>query len=281
MPYVYMLRCADDTYYTGWTTDLSVRLAAHNRGTGAKYTHARRPVQLVYCEALPDKSEALKREAAIKKMPRAKKQALIHQMRKGEQLEIYDANEKLAGIMPRAVVHRCGLRHHVAHLWLVEKQNGVLGHWLQQRADDRPLYPGLYDLAATGHLAPNETPLEGVLREVQEEIGLHLTEIQITSVGTVEQQYSRPDGGFDHELVYVFMAYLDEAPHFMPGDEVKRMIWVPISEQQKAENGAEYLQTDGECIMREEMCCLHNKEWKLFENCLKQLEDARQAFTAG
>lgn len=281
MPYVYILRCADDTYYTGWTTHLTARLAAHNRGSGAKYTHARRPVQLVYCEARPDKSEALKREAAIKKMPRAKKQMLVNQMKEGEQLEIYDANEKFAGIMPRALVHRCGLRHHVAHLWLVQKQNGVLGHWLQQRADDRPLYPGLYDLAATGHLDPGETPLEGVLREVREEIGLHLTEMQVIDVGTVEQKYSRPDGGFDDEQVYVFMVYLDAPPHFMPGNEVKRMIWVPLLEHQKMEEGAEYLQTSGECIMREEMCCLHDDEWKLFADCLARIENARAAFADG
>ena len=59
MNYVYILRCADETYYTGWTNDLAARLAAHNRGTGgAKYTRARRPVRLVYCEALGDKSSA-------------------------------------------------------------------------------------------------------------------------------------------------------------------------------------------------------------------------------
>ena len=183
--------------------------------------------------------------------------------------------------MPRALVHRCGLRHHVAHLWLVQKQNGMLGHWLQQRADDRPLYPGLYDLAATGHLDPGETPLEGVLREVREEIGLHLTEMQVIDVGTVEQKYSRPDGGFDDEQVYVFMAYLDENPHFMPGNEVKRMIWVPLLGHQKVEEGAEYLQTSGECIMREEMCCLHDDEWKLFIDCLARIEDARAAFIGG
>ena len=54
MNYAYILHCADGTLYTGWTNDLERRLKAHNGGTGGKYTRARRPVELVYAEALPD-----------------------------------------------------------------------------------------------------------------------------------------------------------------------------------------------------------------------------------
>ena len=75
--YVYILRCSDGTFYTGWTTDLRVRLNTHNKGSGARYTRGRRPVSLVYYEELPNRSEALKREAAIKKLPRNKKLELI------------------------------------------------------------------------------------------------------------------------------------------------------------------------------------------------------------
>lgn len=76
-PCVYILRCCDGTFYTGWTNDIRHRLSAHNSGTGAKYTRGRRPVTLVYLERLPDKSSALKREAAIKKMTRSQKISLI------------------------------------------------------------------------------------------------------------------------------------------------------------------------------------------------------------
>lgn len=75
--FVYILECADGTLYTGWTTDVEARLETHNSGQGAKYTRPRLPVRLVYHEELPDKSSALKREAAIKKLSRAKKLALI------------------------------------------------------------------------------------------------------------------------------------------------------------------------------------------------------------
>ncbi|MCB6993086.1 GIY-YIG nuclease family protein [bacterium 210820-DFI.6.37] len=75
--YVYILKCRDKTLYTGWTNNVEKRLTAHNSGAGAKYTRSRRPVELVYFEALPDKSAALRREAAIKKLTRAEKEQLI------------------------------------------------------------------------------------------------------------------------------------------------------------------------------------------------------------
>ncbi len=75
--YVYILRCADDTLYTGYTNDLPHRVRMHNEGKGAKYTRARRPVELAYHEVWEDKSGALRREAAIKKLTRAEKLKLI------------------------------------------------------------------------------------------------------------------------------------------------------------------------------------------------------------
>lgn len=74
---VYILRCGDGTLYTGCTNDLARRLAAHGAGRGAKYTRARLPVALVYQEPAADRSQALRREAAIKALPRAQKLALI------------------------------------------------------------------------------------------------------------------------------------------------------------------------------------------------------------
>lgn len=74
---VYVLRCGDGTLYTGATNDVRKRLGAHRRGRGAAYTRSRLPVELIYCEALGSKSDALKREAAIKRLSRAQKLALI------------------------------------------------------------------------------------------------------------------------------------------------------------------------------------------------------------
>lgn len=75
--WLYMLRCADGTLYTGITTDVERRLAEHNSGKGAKYTRSRRPVEVVYREPCPDKSAALRREIAVKRLSRAQKCKLM------------------------------------------------------------------------------------------------------------------------------------------------------------------------------------------------------------
>ena len=73
---VYIVRCADHTLYTGIARDLRQRIAQHNEGKGAAYTRARRPVVLVHQEPAPDRGAALRREAAIKRLPVAAKRAL-------------------------------------------------------------------------------------------------------------------------------------------------------------------------------------------------------------
>ncbi|WP_044565496.1 GIY-YIG nuclease family protein [Anaerococcus provencensis] len=80
--YVYILRCKDDSLYTGWCIDLEKRLALHNSGKGAKYTRSKRPCKLVYYEEIDNKSEALKREIAIKKLTKAKKEDLVRSFNK-------------------------------------------------------------------------------------------------------------------------------------------------------------------------------------------------------
>ena len=75
--FVYMLECADKTYYCGYATDLKKRLKAHNAGKGARYTRARLPVRLVFSEKFRKKSIALKREAEIKKLSRKEKEKLV------------------------------------------------------------------------------------------------------------------------------------------------------------------------------------------------------------
>ena len=77
MNYTHILKCKDDSLYTGWTNDLKKRITSHNAGKGAKYTKARRPVELVYYEEFQTREEAMKREYAIKQLSRKEKEALI------------------------------------------------------------------------------------------------------------------------------------------------------------------------------------------------------------
>lgn len=79
MNYTYIVECADGTLYTGWTTNVQKRVKAHNEEkSGAKYTKAKRPVKLVYYEGYETKEEAMRREYAIKQLPRKQKLELIH-----------------------------------------------------------------------------------------------------------------------------------------------------------------------------------------------------------
>lgn len=75
--FFYLARCCDDSLYAGYTLDVVEREKAHNSGKGAKYTAGRRPVEIVYTEKFLTKSEALRREAAVKKLSRAQKLELI------------------------------------------------------------------------------------------------------------------------------------------------------------------------------------------------------------
>ena len=82
--YLYILRCKDNTLYTGITTDVEKRLEAHRSGKGAKYTRGRAPLELVYRETCGSHSEALKREAEIKKLSRQSKELLLQTQNNSE-----------------------------------------------------------------------------------------------------------------------------------------------------------------------------------------------------
>lgn len=80
--FVYILRCADGSLYTGYARDPQARARVHNAGRGARYTCGRRPVRLVYSESFATLSEALKREYELKQWPRVRKQALVRRARR-------------------------------------------------------------------------------------------------------------------------------------------------------------------------------------------------------
>ena len=83
MAFVYLLRCSDGSLYCGWTTDLERRLAAHNRGRASRYTAARRPVEYAATWPAESRSDAMRREAAIKRLSRREKLRLVAAARAG------------------------------------------------------------------------------------------------------------------------------------------------------------------------------------------------------
>ena len=80
--YAYMLRCSDNTIYSGYTNNIEKRVETHNSGKGAKYTRNRRPVELVYYEEFLTKSEAMQREYEFKHLMRSQKEAMIKSFKK-------------------------------------------------------------------------------------------------------------------------------------------------------------------------------------------------------
>ncbi|MCJ1662892.1 GIY-YIG nuclease family protein [Staphylococcus sp. NRL 16/872] len=82
--YVYIVKCKDNSLYTGYAKDVNARVATHNAGKGAKYTKTRRPVELVYQETYTSKSEAMRREYEIKTFTRQQKLKLIEENSDGD-----------------------------------------------------------------------------------------------------------------------------------------------------------------------------------------------------
>ncbi len=81
--YLYILECRDGSYYTGITNDVVRRLELHKRGKASKYTRSRRPVKVIHAEICESRSDALRNEAAVKKMTRAKKEEYVRRHGKG------------------------------------------------------------------------------------------------------------------------------------------------------------------------------------------------------
>ncbi len=93
--WVYLLRCADGSLYAGWTNDPEKRLAAHNAGTGAKYTRGRCPVEMVYKRAFATKQEAMAEEARLKRLPRKEKLALLEETEPWRESEALPPEQQL------------------------------------------------------------------------------------------------------------------------------------------------------------------------------------------
>ena len=134
--FVYMLRCGDGTLYTGCTNDWEKRLASHRRGRGAKYTRSRLPVEPVYREEAPGRSEALRREAAIKRLSRAEKLALIAGKRGNAVMEMRRKERQIPEEEAWQVVDAC----EYAFLAMTAEDGGPYGLPLTIAREGRAVY---------------------------------------------------------------------------------------------------------------------------------------------
>ncbi|MCD8355912.1 MAG: NUDIX domain-containing protein [Clostridia bacterium] len=198
-----------------------------------------------------------------------------------ELLDIYDESWNHIGTASRRDVHEKGLLHQVVHCWVIAETEPVI--YFQQRAHTKKDFPGYYDLACGGHIDAGETPQTAVLREIQEETGLRLTQRQLIPLG----KYRAPDfkipGYYDRETSNVFVLRQDH-PDFSPGEEVGRIVRILASEFYHMEvDGAEKIRAETEngeqfTIHRNEWCC-HDGEFQA--KVLPYLRTAFPEFAAG
>ena len=177
-------------------------------------------------------------------------------------------NEELCpvGQAPRETAHREGLLHGVVHCWIVSRRLDEVGIWFQQRAHTKKDFPDYYDLAVGGHIDCGETPEAAVLREMREEIGLTAEPSRLRYLGYTREDVRFP-GFFDREVGYVYL-YEDDCPAFAPGDEVERMVWVPLrelmaKELEGAEETAAFLATGEPVRIGREEWCVHPGEFEM------------------
>lgn len=222
--FLYVLRCADDTFYTGITTDLARRVAEHNGGRGARYTAARRPVKLVGAWCFPDRSAAQRAEARLKRLSRTRKLQLIARELPFEGAAFYHDERvpeaatsplhfcpRCGGLLkevvrpgddhPRQVCAACGRVHYrnakPCAAALVVRDGRLL---LVKRAIQP--FQGYWDIPG-GFLEEDEHPEAGAIREVREETGL---EVRLTGLlGFYVDRYGYGDEG-DYCLNIYFLA---------------------------------------------------------------------------
>lgn len=135
-----------------------------------------------------------------------------------------DLQEK--GPVSRERAHREGLLHGVVHLWIVSWKDREPRIWYQQRAHSKKDFPDFFDIAVGGHIDAGEPKKEAILRETREELGLFLQSEKLRYLGTFRDDF-RQGSFFDREAAYVYL-YEDPEPAFHPGEEVSRMVWLPL-----------------------------------------------------
>ncbi len=240
--FLYALCCADDTLYTGVTTDLARRLAEHNAGRGARYTAGRCPVTLVAAWRFPDRGTAQRAESRFRRLPRARKLALAAQELPFEGAAFYQdegiAYASLASVRfcprcggllettvrpgdsrPRQVCTACGRVHYrnakPCAGALVTRAGRVL---LVKRAIQPFL--GCWDIPG-GFLEEDELPEAGAIREIREETSL---EVRLTDLlGFYVDRYSYSDEG-DYCLNVYFLAEVVGGQE-RPGDDAADLAW--------------------------------------------------------
>ena len=214
------------------------------------------------------------------------------QSEKSEMLTVYDEDLNPIGERTRKEVHENELLHQTIRMWAVA--GGQI--WFQQRSQDKALFPGRFDLAATGHMDPGEKPVESALRETREEIGLELGEGDLCQAGRIPFPFRRPDGKLDNEVANVYLYMPEKVPGFQISDEVAGLGSMRVRDYEKLlrtgepvtmnlyecrPDGGRPVRTGTRTCGPDDFCCLNEQEWKLVQKEMSGREPSMESVRKG
>jgi isopentenyldiphosphate isomerase len=180
-----------------------------------------------------------------------------------EMLAYYDDDQKEIGKATRSKVHMEGLLHKVVHCWVVDSNKQWL--YFQQRAFDKKDFPGLYDISAAGHIDAGEDDETAAKREIGEEIGLIVESEKLKLVGSIRERVHLSDLN-NNEICQMYL-YLVTNPEFYIGEEVEKMVKIPVVEYKKyvikeLDSIVAYsLDNNSEILLHSKDFCFHNLEY--------------------
>lgn len=148
-----------------------------------------------------------------------------------EMIDILNEDGSLTGeTTSKKEVHEKGLWHRASHIWFVNSSNEIL---LQKRAEHIESHPGEYDISAAGHLSAGDSPIQGALREVEEELGIKLSESALVKIGEIKSESTQYGGSYinkEHNDVYVVYKDISIENFTIQEDEVDHISYIPINE---------------------------------------------------
>ncbi len=179
---------------------------------------------------------------------------------------VYNKQGKIIGAATRSEAHKKGLWHMVVHCWVICQEGETVWIYMQQRSDSKKDFPGLYDIASTGHVDASELHDAAVVREAKEEIGIDVSGENLVYLGESREECPL-EYGMDREIVKIYLYHTAQEPQFQPGEEVSRMVKIAQSEFEKKElKGASeitaYTLDNKKVRIKEEEWCVHDREYK-------------------
>lgn len=189
-------------------------------------------------------------------------------MNKDEMLSFYDDELNEIGITLRSEIHSKGFLHKVVHCWVIAEEYNEKWIYFQQRSYDKKDFPGLYDIAAAGHVDIGEDECVAVIRETKEEIGIEIDSKKLRFVGSIREKMHLDN--FDNNEICEVYLYPTENPKFELGHEVEKMVKVSFDELKKwilegSENIVAFsLDSKAKFILKPQEFCDHKKEYLEF-----------------